>query len=36
MAQRVGATGDLWADMLGIKKSLVRPIARLRKLQASG
>ena len=35
MAQRVAATGDLWADMLKIKKSLVRPIARLRKLHES-
>lgn len=33
MAQRIAATGDLWADMLKIKKSLVRPIARLRKLK---
>lgn len=35
MAQRIAATGDLWADMLKIKKSLVRPIARLRKLKES-
>src|SRR5688500_12373891 len=35
MGQRIAATGDLWADMLKIKKSLVRPIARLRKLQES-
>lgn len=35
MAQRVAAKGDLWADMLKIKKSLVRPIARLRKLKES-
>ena len=35
MSQRVAATGDLWADMLKIKKSLVRPIARLRKLHES-
>ena len=35
MAQRIAATGDLWADMLKIKKTLVRPIARLRKLKES-
>ena len=35
MVQRVSSHGDLWADMLKIKKSLVRPIARLRKLQES-
>lgn len=35
MAQRVAATGDLWADILKVKKSLVRPIARLRKLKES-
>lgn len=35
MAQRIAATGDLWSDMLKIKKSLVRPIARLRKLKES-
>lgn len=35
MAQRVSDVGDLWGDMLRVKKSLVRPIARLRKLQAS-
>ena len=35
MAQRIAATGDLWADMLKIKKSLVRPIVRLRKLKES-
>ncbi len=35
MAQRIAATGDLWADMLKIKKSLVRSIARLRKLKES-
>ena len=35
MAQRIAATGDLWADMLKIKKSLVRPIAHLRKLHES-
>jgi len=35
MDQRIAATGDLWADMLKIKKSLVRPIAHLRKLHES-
>jgi bifunctional non-homologous end joining protein LigD len=35
MAQRVSSRGDLWADMLKIKKSLVRPMARLQKLKAS-
>jgi len=35
MAQRISSLGDLWADMLKIKKSLIRPIARLRKLQES-
>src|SRR5262245_15100484 len=35
MAQRIAATGDLWAEMLKIKKSLVRPIVRLRKLRES-
>jgi bifunctional non-homologous end joining protein LigD len=35
MAQRIAATGDLWADMLKTKRSLVRPIARLRKLKES-
>jgi bifunctional non-homologous end joining protein LigD len=35
MAQRVSGRGDLWADMLKIQKSLVRPIARLRKLKES-
>ena len=36
MRERVSSRGDLWADMLKIKKSLVRPIARLRKLKESG
>jgi bifunctional non-homologous end joining protein LigD len=35
MQERVAGRGDLWADMLKIKKSLVRPIARLRKLEES-
>ena len=35
MGQRISDVGDLWADMLKTKKSLLRPIARLRKLQAS-
>ncbi len=35
MAQRVSDVSDLWADMLKTKKSLIRPIARLRKLQQS-
>jgi len=35
MRERVSSRGDLWADMLKIKKSLVRPIARLRKLKES-
>jgi bifunctional non-homologous end joining protein LigD len=35
MAQRIAATGDLWADMLKTGKSLVRPITRLRKLKES-
>jgi bifunctional non-homologous end joining protein LigD len=35
MAQRIAATGDLWAGMLKTKRSLVRPIARLRKLSQS-
>jgi bifunctional non-homologous end joining protein LigD len=35
MAQRVSSRGDLWADMLKIKKSLVRPMARLQKLKES-
>lgn len=34
MAQRVAAAGDLWADMLRRKRSLKRPIERLRKLAA--
>ena len=32
MAERVSCCGDLWADMLKTRKSLVRPMARLRKL----
>jgi bifunctional non-homologous end joining protein LigD len=32
MAQRIAAVGDLWADMLRRKRSLQRPIERLRKL----
>ena len=32
MAQRVAEVGDLWADLLGKKRSLRRPIERLRKL----
>lgn len=32
MAQRVADVGDLWADLLGKKRSLRRPIERLRKL----
>ena len=35
MAQRVADVGDLWADMLKMKKSLVRPITHLRKLKES-
>ena len=33
MQARVSSRGDLWADMLKTRKSLVRPIARLRKLR---
>ena len=32
MAQRVAAVGDLWADMLRKKRSLKRPLERLKKL----
>jgi len=32
MAQRISAAGDLWADMLKTKRSLKRPIERLKKL----
>ena len=32
MAQRIATVGDLWADMLRRKRSLARPIERLRKL----
>src|SRR5688572_4187054 len=35
MAQRIAATGDLWADMLSRKRSLRQPTERLKKLQAS-
>ena len=34
MAQRISATGDLWADMLKKKRSLKRAIERLQKLSA--
>lgn len=34
MAQRIASVGDLWADMLKKKRSLKRPIERLRKLSA--
>jgi bifunctional non-homologous end joining protein LigD len=34
MAQRISNAGDLWADMLRHKRSLRRPIERLRKLSA--
>ena len=33
MAQRISDVGDLWADMLRRKRSLQRPIERLRKLR---
>lgn len=32
MAQRIGDVGDLWADVLRKKRSLKRPLERLRKL----
>ena len=32
MAQRISAVGDLWSDMLKKKRSLKRPIERLKKL----
>jgi bifunctional non-homologous end joining protein LigD len=35
MARRLLAVGDLWADMLRSKRSLTRPIERLRKLHES-
>jgi bifunctional non-homologous end joining protein LigD len=35
MAQRIAENGDLWAELLKTKRSLVRPIARLRKLKES-
>jgi bifunctional non-homologous end joining protein LigD len=34
MAQRVAEVGDLWSDMLKKKRSLKRPIERLKKLTA--
>jgi bifunctional non-homologous end joining protein LigD len=34
MVERVSSSGDLWADMLRRKRSLKRPIERLRKLSA--
>ena len=34
MAARIAATGDLWSDLVKKKRSLVRPIERLRKLQS--
>jgi len=34
MAQRISAVGDLWSDMLKKKRSLRRPIERLKKLSA--
>jgi len=35
MAQRIATTGDLGSDLLKSKRSLLRPIARLRKLKES-
>lgn len=35
MAERIAATGDLWSDLLKSKRSLTRPIARLRRLKES-
>ena len=32
MAQRIAATGDLWSDMLNSRRSLRRPMERLRQL----
>jgi bifunctional non-homologous end joining protein LigD len=32
MLQRVAASGDLWADLLRRKRSLTRPLARVRKM----
>ena len=32
MAQRIASAGDLWAGMLNKKRSLKRPIERLKKL----
>jgi bifunctional non-homologous end joining protein LigD len=32
MAQRIASVGDLWADLLKKKRSLRKPIERLRKL----
>jgi len=34
MAQRISAVGDLWADLLRTKRSLKRPVERLKKLSA--
>ena len=34
MAARIAATGDLWSDLVKKRRSLVRPIERLRKLQS--
>jgi bifunctional non-homologous end joining protein LigD len=34
MAQRISAVGDLWSDMLKKKRSLKRPLERLKKLSA--
>jgi bifunctional non-homologous end joining protein LigD len=34
MAQRISSVGDLWSDMLKKKRSLKRPIERLRALSA--
>jgi bifunctional non-homologous end joining protein LigD len=35
MAARIAVTGDLWSDLLRKKRSLARPIERLRKMQES-
>jgi len=32
MAQRIADVGDLWSDMLKSKRSLQKPIERLREL----
>ena len=34
MAQRISTVGDLWADLLRTKRSLKRPVERLKKLSA--